>query len=97
MVAISRSVVGVHWPLDILAGAFGGWLCAVLAISLANRTRRIGAHPVVQWTVAALLAACAVALVLGYPDDYPQAVLFQRVLGICCLAAAAARLRRAAR
>lgn len=96
VVAISRSVVGVHWPLDILAGAFGGWLCAVLAVSLASRTRRIGEHPAAQWTIAALLAACAVALVLGYPNDYPQAVLFQRVIGICCLAAAAARLRRAA-
>jgi membrane-associated phospholipid phosphatase len=96
-VALSRVVVGVHWPLDILAGAFGGWLCAVLAVWLGGRTRRFGEHPAVQATLAVLLAACAAALVAGYPDDYPQAVLFQRVIGICCLAAAALRLRRAAR
>jgi len=97
VVAISRAVVGVHWPLDILAGAFGGWLSAVFAHWLGQRTRNFGERPWVQWILAALLAACAVALVAGYPDDYPQAILFQRVIGICCLAAAALRLRRAAR
>ena len=95
--ALSRAVVGVHWPLDILAGAFGGWLCAVLAMWLGSRTRKFGEDPAVQGALALLLAACAAALVAGYPHDYPQALLFQRLIGICCLAAAAARLRRAAR
>jgi len=97
LAALSRAVVGVHWPLDILAGAFGGWLCAVLAHWLGQRTRNFGERPWVQWILAALLATCALALVAGYPDDYPQAVLVQRVIGICCLAAAALRLRRATR
>ena len=96
VVALSRAVVGVHWPLDILAGAFGGWLAAVLGIWLGKKTERFGVRTWVQWILAALLAACAVALLLGYPDDYAQAQLFQRAIGICCLAAAAARLRRAA-
>ncbi|MFN2645594.1 MAG: phosphatase PAP2 family protein, partial [Burkholderiales bacterium] len=95
--ALSRSVVGVHWPLDILAGAFGGWLAAVLALELARRTARFGGRPAVQWTVALFLAACAAWLVIGHPGSgYPQADTFQRAIGICCLAAAAARLRRAA-
>ena len=97
VVALSRAVVGVHWPLDILAGAFGGWLAAVCALWLAKRTWRFGERPLVQWTLALLLTACAVALVLGYPNEYPQADLFQRAIGICCIAAAAARLKRAAR
>ncbi len=95
MVALSRCVVGVHWPLDILGGAFGGWLAAVVAVGLARKTQGFGERTSVQWILAALLAACAVALVVGYPDDYPQAILFQRAIGICCLAAAALRLRRA--
>jgi len=97
LVALSRAVVGVHWPLDILAGAFGGWLAAVCALWLGERTRRFGERAAVQWTLALLLVACAVALVLGYPNEYPQADLFQRAIGICCIAAAAARLKRAAR
>lgn len=95
--AISRSVVGVHWPLDILAGAFGGWLSAVLAIELGRRTFNLGSKAWVQWALGLFLAFCAAWLVIGHPrSGYPQADLFQRAIGICCLAAAAARLKRAA-
>lgn len=94
--AVSRSVVGVHWPLDILAGAFGGWLSAVLALYLARITYSFGARPWVQWAIGLFLAFCAAWLVVGHPKSgYPQADLFQRAIGICCLAAAAARLKRA--
>jgi membrane-associated phospholipid phosphatase len=95
--ALSRSVVGVHWPLDILAGVFGGWLAALCALALARRSARFGARPAVQWAIALFLAFCAAWLVIGYTQSgYPQADTFQRAIGICCLAAAAARLRRAA-
>ena len=95
--ALSRSVVGVHWPLDILAGAFGGWLSAVLALDIGRRTFAFGARPWVQWALGLFLAFCAAWLVVGHPrSGYPQADLFQRAIGICCLAAAAARLKRAA-
>ena len=95
--ALSRAVVGVHWPLDILAGAFGGWLAALIALELARRTASFGTRPTVQWLIGLFLAACAAWLVIGHAQSgYPQADTFQRALGICCLAAAAARLRRAA-
>lgn len=97
LAALSRPVVGVHWPLDILAGALGGWLSAVLALHLAGRTQKIGRHWSVQWLLALLLGACAVALALGHPDDYPRAVFLERAIGLACLAAAAAALWRDAR
>ena len=97
LAALSRAVVGVHWPLDILAGAFGGWLAAALALAIAQRTRAFGTKPAVQWLLALFLAGCAAWLVVGHPrSGYPQADLFQRAIGICCLGAAAARLKRAA-
>jgi membrane-associated phospholipid phosphatase len=97
LAALSRAVVGVHWPLDILGGAFGGWLAAVIALAIADRTRAFGTKPAVQWLLASFLAACAAWLIIGYAKSaYPQADLFQRAIGICCLGAAAARLKRAA-
>lgn len=95
--ALSRAVVGVHWPVDIVAGAFGGWMAAVLGIEIGRRTLALGARPWVQWLIALFLAGCALWLVIGHAKSgYPQADLFQRAIGICCLAAAGARLKRAA-
>ena len=94
-VAISRSVVGVHWPLDILAGAFGGWLSAAAALWLSRRAPAFGQKAWVQWTLGGLLALCAVLLVIGHAKSgYPQADYLQRTIGLACLLFAGARLIR---
>ena len=94
LVGVSRAVVGVHWPLDILAGAFGGWICAALALYLSRQTWNVGSRPWVQWTLAALLAIGAVVLLYPYSTDYPDSLWFQRLVGLGCLVAAGARLNR---
>ena len=95
IVAISRAVVGVHWPLDLLAGAFGGWLSAAAALWLAQRTLKWGLIPWVQWVLGLFLVACAVVLVIGHAKSgYPQAQVFQRIIGLACLLIAGARLIR---
>ena len=52
-----------------------------------------------RWFLATLLltGACAVALVLGHPDDYPDALLFERLIGLACLACAGMALWRSQR
>jgi membrane-associated phospholipid phosphatase len=93
LAAASRAVVGVHWPLDLLAGMFGGWLSAALALRLAPRFA-FGLEPRTQWIMGALLAGCAVALLAGHRTGYPQAIWLQRGLAVVCLAAAAFALIR---
>lgn len=94
-VAISRLVVGVHWPLDILAGAFGGWLSAAAALWIAQRTSALGAKQWVQWILGCLLIACSLVLIYGNSKSgYPVTLDFQRALGLACLLFAGARLIR---
>jgi membrane-associated phospholipid phosphatase len=88
LAAMSRSVVGVHWPLDVLAGMFGGWLSAALGLAVARRLG-FGLKPAVQWVIALLLGGCAMALLAGHRTGYPQALWLQRAVALVCLAAAA--------
>ena len=84
LVAASRSVVGVHWPLDLLGGAFGGWLAGAIGLMLAPHVR-FGLHPFPQWTITLVLVGCAIALLTRYDTGYPQAFWFQHAIGIMCL------------
>jgi len=94
-VGISRMVVGVHWPLDVLAGIFGGWLGAALALSIGKKTFDFGSRPWVQWVLGCLLMICALILIYGNTKSgYPDSMPFQRAVGLACLLFAGARLVR---
>jgi membrane-associated phospholipid phosphatase len=86
LIAASRSVVGVHWPLDLLGGACGGWLAAAVGIKLAGRLP-FGLRPPAQWVITVASAGCAVALLAGYDTGYRDALWFERVLGALALLA----------
>ena len=54
VVAVSRCAVGVHWPLDLLGGAFGGWLAGALGLTAAESIPS-GLRPRVQWIITLVL------------------------------------------
>lgn len=85
LVAVSRSVVGVHWPLDLLGGMLGGWLSALGGVWLARRWQwEKGLF--VRWLLALIPAIAAVMLLLGHKTGYADAALLQQGVGAFCLA-----------
>ena len=61
LVALSRIVMGVHWPTDVLAGAGAGWCCAWVGVRVVRRidVRRRW----MQTALAAFMLAASVYLV----------------------------------
>jgi len=84
LIALSRVVVGVHWPADILGGAILGWFSAWVG-TLAASTYRWGASRQAAAAWGAMLVSCALVLVCANHTGYPQALVFQRVLGVTFL------------
>lgn len=85
LVAVSRSVVGVHWPIDLLGGMLGGWLSALGGVWLARRWQW-QRKPFVHWLSLAIPAIAAGMLLYGYKTGYTEAALLQRAVGAICLA-----------
>ena len=82
LVAISRVVVGAHWPIDILAGAFGGWISAALGVVLAERWKFISR---LEGLASLLFLVAAILLLCGFNGRYPEAGWLARLIGACAL------------
>jgi hypothetical protein len=87
LAALSRNVVGIHWPLDIMIGMAIGWLSAIVA-NLLMRTSTIG--DITKVWVGRFLIICTLYLLLVYDTGYTDAKAFQHsialfVLGMVCM------------
>jgi membrane-associated phospholipid phosphatase len=83
LVSLSRIMVGVHWPVDILWGMLGGWLGAWLGLALQRRWgwRTSGAAGIAAGVV---LLGVAASLLVSRHIRIPEAMTAQRVLGCIC-------------
>jgi membrane-associated phospholipid phosphatase len=93
LVSLSRVMVGVHWPVDILWGMLGGWLGAWCGLALYARYqwKTAGAWGFLAGLVLLLVAA---ALLVSNHVRIPEVLPLQRALGAICLAWGACEMIR---
>lgn len=87
-VGLSRIAVGVHWPVDVMAGLAGGALAVVIGAALARRSHWGIYDPGVHLAFVVLAGFAAIGL---FVDDggYPAAAPFLSLLASLALAWAA--------
>lgn len=84
LIAFSRIAVGAHWPLDVLAGALGGWLSGMAGEALSRRWQVWGQR---GWRTFFALAMIGLGAGLYLTDQgYPQAIPLQDALAVLAVA-----------
>jgi membrane-associated phospholipid phosphatase len=81
VVGLSRTAVGVHWPVDVAAGLAGGTLAAWIGATLSIRYPAWGRDPRIHLFFVLVAAGYAVSL-LVWDRGYHAAAYMQRLIGL---------------
>ena len=80
IIASTRVIVGVHWPIDIAVGGLIGWAIAVLSTWIIHNTR-FRPLPIGNRFIVLLPVAASISL-LARPAIYPEIARLEVLIGI---------------
>lgn len=81
LVALSRIIVGVHWPIDVLTGSAIGWLAGITAMQVSKHWLppiRAGLH---HFIIFLILTSNAYLLIL-FDSGYEQVRIVEQTVAI---------------
>ena len=84
VIAVSRIVVGVHWPSDVLVGAAFGWGAIWIGLEVSKITAWAWKGLGRKIMGAVLIIGCLVVLFVDY-TGYENIMFFQRVIAVIFL------------
>jgi len=84
VVGLSRIACGVHWPMDVLGGMFGGWLSAVAGVTLGQHWKS-GLNVQFQRALAILFTLLATWTMFYYDNGIAGTWAFQFIFCTICL------------
>ncbi|MBU6468501.1 MAG: phosphatase PAP2 family protein [Betaproteobacteria bacterium] len=81
LVALSRIAVGVHWPIDVLAGLVIGWASALIGLWL-SQTKINSPQSRFYWLPLAVFFILVMYNLFGQPYGFQDLWLVQKVIAI---------------
>lgn len=84
IIGMSRIVVGIHFPVDVLAGACGGWLAAWISCNLSARWK--WGYTGIGFKLLALLSlASVITLLIMNHTKYDNAIYLHKTIAVVTL------------
>jgi len=84
IIAVSRVVVGVHWPIDILAGAAMGWITVWIGLVVSKKTAWAWKGIGQKIMGAVLIFGCVLLFFVDY-TGHQNIMFFQRIIALIFL------------